>query len=328
YLQSARGQLDLLSRRVAIEKLIEDPETSNELRDRLVTVNAIREFASAELGLPDNRSYRGYADLERAYVVWNVFAAPEFSVEPESWCFPIVGCVTYRGYFKEHSAQKFAAQLAADGLDVYVAGIAAYSTLGRFADPVLNTMLSGDDLYLAGLIFHELSHQLFYIKDATEFNESFAMLIEEEGVRRWLVHNENEQAWDGWLARRVRAEQFNQIVSLARENLMALYATDIDPAQMRAEKQLVMAQLKKSHERLRTQWGGHSSYEGWFAGPLNNAQLSSVATYTLLVPALRVLLSQSANDLAIFYQRVQEIGALPVEEREQILQKLGARSGH
>lgn len=326
YLQSVGGQLDLLSRRVAIEKLIKDPETPDELRQRLVTISVIRDFASSELGLPDNRSYRSYADLERRYVVWNVFAAGEFSVEPEIWCFPFVGCVAYRGYFSENSARQYAAKLADEGLDVYVAGIAAYSTLGRFADPVLNTMLTGDEISLAGLIFHELSHQQLYLRDATVFNESFASMVEEEGLRRWLAERGNEKAWDDWVLRQDRWEQFNDIVAAARQRLVVLYESELAPDQMRSQKQQVIADLRAEHERLRQQWGGYSGYEGWFAGPLNNAQLSSVSTYRLLVPAFRQLLSESGSDMAVFFRRAEEIAALSDEEREKVLQELSAKA--
>ncbi|MDH3716017.1 MAG: aminopeptidase, partial [Gammaproteobacteria bacterium] len=305
-----------------IEELLEDPDTPTGLRARLITLGEIRSFASAELGLPDNRSYRSYADLERPYVVWNVFAAPEFSVDPQVWCFLFVGCISYRGYFSEPRATEFADRLAADGADVYVSGIAAYSTLGRFADPVLNTMLGGDDIYLAGLIFHELSHQQLYIKDATAFNEGFATLVEEEGLRRWLSSRDDQQSWARWLKRSDRREQFNGIVALARERLTELYASNLDPEQMRAQKQSVIEQLRADHRRLRESWGGYSGYEAWFQGPLNNAQLSSVSTYRMLVPAFRVLFEQSGGDFAEFFRRAQEIGELNADEREQALAKL------
>lgn len=322
YLQSVRGQMDLLSRRVDIEELLEDPATAKGLRARLITLSEIREFASAELGLPDNRSYRSYADVGRPYVVWNVFAAPEFSVNPQTWCFLFVGCISYRGYFSEERAQEFAAGLAAGGTDVYVGGIAAYSTLGRFNDPVLNTMLGGDDVYLAGLIFHELSHQQLYIKDATAFNEGFATLVEEEGVRRWLASRDDEQSWAKWRRRADRREQFNEIVALARERLAELYASEMDTVQMRAKKKTIIEQLRADHQRLRKVWGGYSGYEAWFQGPLNNAQLGSVATYRMLVPAFRALLIESDQDLSVFYQRAREIGELPAAERERSLAEL------
>ncbi|MBT8137684.1 MAG: aminopeptidase [Gammaproteobacteria bacterium] len=322
YLQSVRGQLDLMSRRVDIEELLADPDTPAHLRSRLLSITEMRQFASAELGLPDNPSYRSYADLERPYVVWNVFAAPEFAVEPQTWCFLFVGCISYRGYFSEQKAQEYAAGLAAQGMDVYVAGIAAYSTLGRFADPVLNTMLAGDDLYLAGLIFHELSHQQLYIKDATTFNESFATMVEEEGVRRWLARRDDEDAWLRWQRQERRAAQFTTLIVETRDRLAALYRSDLDSAHMRSAKAEIIAGMRAAHDRLRQQWGGYSGYERWFSGPLNNAQLSSVATYQAQVPAFRALLSEADGDLRLFYQRAREIGELPREERDRRMSEL------
>ena len=185
-LQSVRGQLSLMSKREPISAVIDKPSTPAALRVQLEAVTAIRDFASHDLGLPDNGSYRAYADVGRPYVVWNVVAAPEFSVDPKLWCYPIVGCVAYRGYFAEAGARRFAAGLRTDGLDVVVGGVAAYSTLGHFDDPILNTMMEWDDVELAAIIFHELTHQLLYVANDASFNEAFATTVEEEGVRRWL----------------------------------------------------------------------------------------------------------------------------------------------
>ncbi len=324
YLQSVGGQLDLLSRRVPVEKLIEDPETDPELRERLIAVTAIRDFASAELGLPDNRSYRSYADLGRPYVVWNVFAAPEFSVEPKKWCFLFVGCLSYRGYFREERARAYAAKLSEEGFDVYVAGIAAYSTLGRFADPVMNTMLYGDDLYLAGLIFHELAHQQLYIKDSTVFNESFATLVGEEGVRRWLASRDENDAWERWRVRDHYRDEFNALVTGTRERLAALYASGMTEDRMRARKAEIIDEMRADYVRLREDWGGYRGYDRWFEGPLNNAQLGSVATYQLLVPAFRALLAEAGGDMPAFYRHAAELGELPAEKRDARLDELTA----
>src|ERR1700753_1223482 len=187
--QAAGGQIHVLNARKPIDKVVADPKTPDPLRARLVEVRAARAFAVSELHLPDNRSYRTYADIKRPYVVWNVVATPEFSIEPKHWCFPIAGCVAYRGYFKERSARKFAAKLAAQGFDVTVGGVPAYSTLGKFADPVLSTMMRYDDSDLVAIIFHELAHQLLYVKNDTEFNEAFATMVEQAGLERWLEAN-------------------------------------------------------------------------------------------------------------------------------------------
>lgn len=326
YMQSISGHLDLMSRREPIDELVADPETPPALRQRLATVLEIRDFAVSELGLPNNRSYRSYADLGRRYVVWNVFAAPKFSLEPETWCFPFIGCVAYRGYFSEDEARGYAEQLAGDGLDVYVAGIVAYTTLGLSADPVLNTMLAGDDSHLAGLVFHELAHQKLYIKNDSAFNEAFASLVEEEGVRRWLGRQGDETSWQSWLEWRERQRLFNDLVGATLIKLDALYESELNPDLMRDRKAKITAGMREAHAKLRQQWGGTSSYEAWFRGPLNNAQLSSVATYRELVPAFRALLKESDGDLDVFYQRAADIGAKPAEERDQVLHGLLSRA--
>ena len=326
YLQSIGGHLDLMSRRTSIDALVDRPATSADLRERLATVLEIRDFATVELGLPDNGSYRSYADLERPYVVWSVFAAPEFSLDPQVWCFPFVGCIAYRGYFSEDEARGYADGLADDGLDVYVAGIAAYSTLGRFSDPLLNTMLANGDVLLAGLIFHELAHQQLYIDDDTAFNEGFASLIEEEGVRRWLLSRGDDEASARWLVQRERKRQFNALVAAAIAELRALYQSELFPQPMRQRKREIIASMRAGHANLRTQWGGSSPYETWFGGPLNNAQLSSVATYREWVPAFRVLLEDSAGDFEVFYQRAAAIGALPAGQRSRVMRELTRRA--
>jgi predicted aminopeptidase len=326
YLQAVGGHLDLMSRRTSIETLVDQPGTSADLRARLATALEIRDFATDELGLPDNGSYRSYADLERSYVVWNVFAAPAFSLDPKVWCFPFVGCVAYRGYFSEDEARSYADGLADEGLDVYVAGIAAYSTLGRFSDPVLNSMMASGDGLLAGLIFHELAHQRLYIEDDSTFNESFASLVEEEGVRRWLRRRGDDKAWTRWLTQRERKRQFNALVTAAIAELRELYQSELSPDLMREGKREVIMAMRAGHARLRAQWGGGSPYDAWFGEPLNNAQLSSVATYRELVPAFRILLEDSGGDLEVFYRRAAAIGALAVEERGQVMRDLTRRA--
>lgn len=322
YLQSVRGQLDLLAKREPIEQLIADTRTDAPLRQRLRTVLAMRDFASRELGLPDNGSYRSYADLGRQYVVWNVFAAPELSVEPRNWCFMFVGCLSYRGYFDAERARRFASRLGERGDDVYVAGIAAYSTLGHFDDPLLNTMLRGDDLYLAGVLFHELAHQQLYIRGDTEFNEAFASFVEEEGVRRWLQARGDSSQWSLWLQRQQRRDEFSALVGSTRERLRELYQSGLPLQQQHLRKQQIIAALRAEHEQLRLRDGSDTGYEAWFSGPLNNAQLASVATYRRYVPAFRDLFAQSGGNLVEFYEQAAGIGELPAPERLQLMERL------
>ena len=197
-LQAAGGQMEISAKREPIAEVIADAATPPQLRARLEYVANARDFASRELGLPDNESYRSYADLDRPYVVWNVFAAPEFSVEPRRWCFPIAGCVVYRGYFSEEAAQHYASRLRRRGDDAAVGGVAAYSTLGHFKDPVLSTMLGWSDAQLAATLFHELAHQVVYVPGDSEFNESFATVVEEAGLERWLTERRRSQELVAW----------------------------------------------------------------------------------------------------------------------------------
>lgn len=315
YLQSVGGQLEIWQREAPIERVLADPHLDPQLKLQLERALRIRDYASRELGLPDNRSYRSYADLARPFVVWNVFAAPEFSVEARQWCFPFAGCVGYRGYFSEAEARAHAAQLAAEGYDVHVGGVPAYSTLGWFADPVLNTFIRYPEPELARLLFHELAHQVVYVKDDTVFNESFATVVEQAGVARWLAAHGSE-------ADRVRFAQlqrfridFRRLVTQARSELAQLYAGPSSAEDKRRGKAAVFAALRSAYAAQRTDWGGFAGFDRWFAQPLGNAHLVSVAIYTQQVPAFEALLAQSGGDLPRFYAAVRELAALPAAER-------------
>ena len=262
--QSAEGQLQLMSKREPIARVTAKASTPPALRAKLGEVAAIRDFASHELGLPDNGSYRSYADVGRRYVVWNVVAAPEFSVDPKESCYPIVGCVAYRGYFVEDRARRFAAGLRGQGFDVTVGGVAAYSTLGHFNDPVLNTMMGWDDIELAAIIFHELTHQILYVPNDASFNEAFATAVEEEGVRRWL----HAQGRDAELAKHlVEQEHYLKVVDLlssTRDQLRTVYASGFPPAVMREKKRAAFESMRVSFAHLKAGWGGHAPFETWF----------------------------------------------------------------
>jgi predicted aminopeptidase len=322
YWQSVTGQLDVWSRERPVEAVIADPASAPALKGQLARVLEIREFASRELGLPENRSYRRYADLERPFVVWNVFAAPEFSVEPVRWCFPFTGCVSYRGYFSRDEAERFAAGAAGDGHDVYVGGVPAYSTLGWFADPVLNTFVHYPKIELARLIFHELAHQVLYVKDDTVFNESFAVVVEQEGVRRWLARaGAGARAGEPERSRRIRSE-FSGLVLKHRDRLEALYRTRLAPEAMRERKRAILAELEAEYQGLKAGWGGYAGYDRWFARKPNNAQIASVGLYSQLVPAFEALYEREGRDLPRFYAAVKELAALPREERDARLREL------
>lgn len=323
-LQAANGQWDVMSRRQPIARVVSDPATPEPVKSQLERVVEIREFAVRELALPDNGSYRSYADVGRPYVVWNVFAAPEFSVEPRRWCFLVAGCVAYRGYFNERKARDFAVRLARENYDVYVGGVPAYSTLGHFDDPVLNTMLGWSDVQLAAIIFHELAHQLLYVPSESSFNEAFASVVEDEGVRRWLEQSGRQTDLESYRERRRRHLEFVGLFERTRNRLRALYAEDLPPEQMRAQKQAVIAALRHDYEALKGPGRVRLAFDEWFEQGLNNAHLVSLATYQDCAPGLRALLAESGGDLPAFYARVRElVGKDKAARREQLCHPAG-----
>ena len=315
-LQSAQGQLSLMSKREPISGVIDKPGTPAALRAQLKSVTAIRRFASQELGLPDNGSYKKYADIGRPYVVWNVVAAPEFSVEPKRWCFPIVGCVAYRGYFVESRARRFAAGLHAKGFDVVVGGVAAYSTLGHFDDPILSSMVNWDDVELAAIIFHELTHQLLYVPNDASFNEALATTVEEEGVRRWLEAQGRSKDLSEHLLEHARYLEVIALMTETRNGLRTLYDSGLPPPLMRERKREAFEALRESYAALKVQWGGRGPFDAWFAQDINNAHLASIATYFACVPGFQRELQAVNGNLPDFYRRVRELAKLEQRERD------------
>jgi predicted aminopeptidase len=312
-LESAQGQLALMSKREPISRVIERPSTPPALRTEL---ESIRDFASRELGLPDNGSYRSYADVGRSYVVWNVVAAPEFSVDAKQWCYPIVGCVAYRGYFVERKARSFAAQWRARGLDVAVGGVAAYSTLGHFDDPILNTMVGWNDVELAAIVFHELTHQMVYVPNDASFNEALATTVEEEGVRRWLLAQGRERDLAEHI---VQQEHYLEVIDLLRVTsgeLRKIYASGADPDLMRERKKAAFGALREAYTRLKPKWNGHAPFAAWFERDINNAHLASIATYYDCVPGFERELTAAGGDLNAFYRRVRELAKLDQTTRD------------
>lgn len=323
YGQLAEGQWQLLRARQPVERLLDDPGTSAPLRQRLAQAEQARVFASEQLKLPDNRSYRVYADIGRPYVVWNVFATPELSLQPVTHCFPVAGCVAYRGYYRQGAARGAAALMRQQGLDTYLGGVEAYSTLGWFDDPILSSMVGWGDERLAALIFHELAHQRFYVKDDTEFNESFASFVEQEGSRQWRMARGLAPIRDDALRQR---EQFTRLVLDSRERLQAIYAGPRDDAGKRAAKQAEFERLRQAYRQLRDgQWGGDRRYDAWMYGPMSNAKLLPFGLYDQWVPAFAALFGQVGGDWALFYQRVEALGRLPAEQRKAELARLVER---
>ncbi len=326
YVQSVRGQFDIWSRTRDIETLIASPETAEPLRHKLRGVLTIREYASAELALPRNESYRTYANLERPYVVWNVFATPEFSLEPHQWCFLFAGCVNYRGYFSKTDAAAFAARVAMDANDVFVDGVPAYSLLGYFPDPVLSTFVNYPTPHLARLIFHELAHQVVYVPDDTVFNESFASTVEQEGLRRWLAqHGTPEYAKANDAMTRRRAD-FLALIETYRKKLVALYLSRLATDAMRSRKAELFAQMAGDYRSLRESWGGFAGYDRWFEQAPNNALVVSVGIYNQRVPAFQALLAREGGDLPRFYEAVRKLARMSKPERTAALDGLMPRT--
>jgi predicted aminopeptidase len=321
YIQAARGQLDLLHRRRPVEEVIADPSSPEQLRLRLQTVREARNFAVTALMLPDNESYRSYADLERDYVVWNVFAAPEFSVEPKLWCYPIAGCVAYRGYFSEKAAQKQAARLGSKGFDTVVGGVPAYSTLGRFADPVLSTMMRWSDDDLVSTLFHELAHQKLYVKDDTEFNESFATAVAEVGLQRWRTFRDESAQSTLVTGRRAESKAILELAIATRNQLQMLYASGLDEQSMRERKRQMFKALADDVQRL-TEKSGYDV--NWFSGPLNNARLASIGLYEGRLEAFNSILRHCDSDLECFYRKSAALAEMSKKARDTELDRLGS----
>jgi predicted aminopeptidase len=326
YLQSMAGQADVLARARPIDEVLATT-TDAKLAERLERTREIRSYASRELGLPDNGSYTRYADLGRPYVVWNVVATPALSLTPRQWCYPVAGCVNYRGFFNEQEAKAEAARLAALGDDVHIGGVPAYSTLGWFSDPVLSSFIRYPDTALARLVFHELAHQVAYVKDDSEFNESFASAVEEAGVARWIAGQKTNPRHAGLVAEHLRGDrmraEFTRLVSEARPKLAVLYASKLGKREKLARKRAIIEEMRAAYEQAKAGEPGLAGFDRWFAGydnkGPNNASLAAVGLYNTKVPAFRAMLAESGGDLPAFYARVRDLAVKPRDERNAYL---------
>ncbi|PBC08755.1 aminopeptidase [Mesorhizobium sp. WSM3859] len=320
YAQSLEGHVEIMAARKNVGKLIGDPSTPSPLRAKLTSASAIRRFATEELALPDNSSYRSYVDLGRNDVTLAVFAAPQFSLAPITWCFPVFGCVPYKGYFSRKDALENAAALQRQGLDVYVTGITAYSTLGWFSDPLLSTMLRQNDTYLASLVFHELAHQKVYVNGDSAFNEAFAVSVETTGTRKWLRVTGNRAGLRSYEADRKRKADFLGLISKTRDELKQVYGSPRGPEQMAAAKAATIDRLRMRYRQMRDKrWGGYRGYDAWFDSPINNAKLAATAVYGEQVPAFLRLFDLCSGDYPRFYASVRRIGNLPAPSRAEAL---------
>ena len=338
YWQSVSGHLALMRGARPVDDWLADPSTPTALADKLRTVQRMRRFAVTQLHLPDNASYTRYAHLTRRAVVWNMVAAPELSLTLQTWCFPVLGCVGYRGYFDEKNADTFARQLRQQGLEATVYPVPAYSTLGWMnwlgGDPLLSTFLGYPEGEVARLLFHELTHQLVYVAGDTRFNESLATAVERLGGERWLAQAspEAQQAYAQFDQRR---QAFRELTRETRKNLDQIYALSldlngIDATEKRSEllqkKQQTMTVFKLDYERLKAQWGGHSGYDAWVARA-NNASFAVQAAYDDAVPAFTALFEREGRNFPRFYDAVRRLAELPKTQRDAELNRLKAPTG-
>ncbi|CAG1003745.1 MAG: aminopeptidase [Rhizobiaceae bacterium] len=321
YAESLNGHINIMAARRDVGKLIADPATPRALRGRLATATSIRQFATDELDLPDNDSYRDFVDIGRDYVTLAVYAAPEFALAPQLWCFAVFGCVPYKGYFSEKSAAEEAAGLKRKGFDVHVAGVIAYSTLGWSSDPLLSTMLGDNEAYLAAMVFHELAHQRVYVEGDSAFNEAFAVAVETTGVEKWLRAAGDAAGLRRYEAERGRQADFLALVSQARDELRGVYGAAHPPDWKRAAKAAAIERLRERYRRVRDgRWGGYRGYDGWFDAPVNNAKLAATSVYSDRVPAFLRLFELCSGDYPRFYEAVRRIGALPHARRAGVLE--------
>ena len=320
YLQAAKGQYEILKKRHPIEDLLASGELGQKQQLELARILEIRNFASEHLALPDNGSYRSYVALETPYPIWNVVAAPELSLKPKTWCFPIAGCVSYRGYFSEASAIEFALDLQNKSYDTLVSGVPAYSTLSWFDDPVLSSFSSWPATAVARLIFHELAHQQLYLPDDSSFSEAFATSVELAGIKHWLKIAGSEKEAELLRKQLEREETFVEWTSAIHQKLAELYSSSLSSAEKRQLKHEILTGAQSSYEKIKETWGGYSGYDKWVSS-INNARLVSIQTYRSLLPAFEALLAENNNDFPAFYLACKELAAKPRDQRKQLLDK-------
>ncbi len=320
YGHAAAGQLEVISNRRPIPEVIVDPETPEAVRDRLQYIERAHDFAISELHLPDSESYRSYSDVGRRYVLWNVFATPELSLQQKQWCYPFFGCQGYRAFFDEEYAHDVAEELQAEGWDVYVASSPAYSTRGWFADPIYNSVLNYAAIDSAAILFHELAHEKIYLKNDSQANESFAMTVQLEGVRRWLIQQGDKDSYADYKILNQRDRQFVALLIKHRKQLEKLYFSNKTDNEKQAGKIRTLNLLRRGYRTLKKSWGGYRGYDHWFDKSLNNAVLAPVGTYHGYVAEFKKILLEHGNDLKSFYRVVEMLADLEYSERRIILQ--------
>jgi predicted aminopeptidase len=326
YSQAIAGHTSLLWHRKDIKSIVTDPATDEVTRSKLLLVLSVLNYAQDNLNLPVGDSFSTYVATGKPFILWNVFAAPELSLEMKTFCYPIAGCVSYRGYFKERQAINMASSLQDDGYDVFVGGVAAYSTLGWFSDPVLDTFLNRSDVGIARLLFHELAHKVVYIPGDTQFNESFATAVEQAAIKPWLSDRKEDKVYEDYVAQGKRRSQVLNIINDTREALEVLYKSGLSTANQRQEKQVLIHSLQAQYQTLRKSWNGENDFQYWMSSEMpfsgiNNAKLGTIADYNEWVPAFHALLSDHGGDLSEFLKVVVNISKLDREARDELLRE-------
>ena len=319
YSQAAKGQAQVLLGQKRISGMVKDPEVPQKLKDQLKLVLELREFSRNELKMNPEGNYLKYRDLNRKYVLWVVYAAPPLSVKLKTWWYPIAGKFTSRGFFAEEDARKFAARLQEEGMDVYVGGAPAYSTLGWFNDPVLNTFIRYQESSLAELIFHELAHHHLFIKGDATFNESFATAVAQIGVARWLKTKRGTEQHDVYLARCDRRHNLSELLAVSRSNLKKLFSSNKTEQEKREGKKKIITALKKDLVALSGSDPAYRKLAVWAKRPINNAVLGARSVYHRRVPAFYALYEQNGRDMEAFLNEVEKIARLQKKKRDSLL---------
>jgi predicted aminopeptidase len=321
YSQAVAGQYEIFAHQTPVDELIQAPATDPKLKAQLQLVLKIRQFAAQELKLQPDGCYLKYVDLHRPYVVWNVNVAPPLSLDPKTWWFPIVGSASYRGYFSQTSARRYAAIWDHKGWDTYIGQVPTYSTLGWFRDPLFNTFIFESEADLADTIFHELTHRRLYVAGDTDFNEAFATMVAGEGVRRWFRASKNTLAYERYEKEERHENDFVKLLMTTRDELQKVYDDPLLPSATKLRRKVeIIAQMRANYSKLKQSWGvSKSGYDFWFAEPINNAQLNTIATYYDLVPAFQALLRAKGGDMEQFYQAVADLAKLPLPKRHEVL---------
>jgi len=326
YAHSARGQLSLVAASRPVSEVLADPQTTLIERARLERLEGLRRFARDELGLPNSASFRHYARVDREALVWSLVAAPVDSLQARTWCYPIVGCASYRGYFSEQAAWSFAERQRVAGWDVAVEPVPTYSTLGWFSDPLPSTVIHWPLPNIAGLVFHELAHEALYLPGDSAFSEAYASVVEHEGVRRWLRDHGSDTQRVEHAQRERRRSEFQRLIADTRRRLAALYQDPPQRASLLRRKQVILDDLRLAYAMLRSDWGGYPGYDHWFDRQLSNAHFASVDTYSAWQPAFRSILRLVGGDMRSFHQACGSIAQLPDEVRHTYLQRVAELS--